>query len=798
MPMSLTAGLAPGVRMAVNGARFLLVLAVLTEGLHNLGLLGGARLDTFFDDWVYNGAEVGAAALVLSRALLVPRERLAWLLLADRIAGFASGDLYYTLVIEKMASPPTPSLSDAGYLLLYPCAYGMIVRLVGAHVHNLHKSVWLDGATAGLAVAAVGAALVLEPVIHTTHGSFAAVATNLAYPLGDLLLVMLVIGVFALTGWRPGGTWLLIAAGFALLAIADSVYLFSVAEGTYEGGTILDAMWPAGMAVLSWAAWARPREQTEIRLSRFAVMLLPCLFGAVALFLLIRANFVHLGVIPESLAAAALLTAGWRFALTFGDLVQVSELREHQARTDDLTGLANRRQFYTRLNGAIDGCHARGASFALLMIDLDHFKDLNDTLGHYAGDLLLQQIGPRLEGVVRGDAVARLGGDEFGLIVRDATAAAVAAERIHAALRQPFELEQIAVSVHASIGIAIFPQDADSTNLLLQRADVAMYHAKESRSRYAFYARGVDSNSRERLGLVAELKDALAHGGLVVHYQPQMELDTGAVSGIEALVRWQHPQRGLLEAEEFMALVEQTGVMRELTSLVLEQSLAQQRTWRARGNDVVLAVNISAASLLDEAFVGDLRRELTRAGTPPGALRLEITESILIEEAARVSTVIAAVRELGVELSLDDFGTGYSPITHLMSMPIGEIKIDGTFVARMMDHRPTAIIVAGTISLARQLGIELVAEGVETTAQLDRLRSIGCPHAQGYLLCRPMPAPELDRWLEAGGFRSELRPPVAARGSRGDANTPSVLAPDAASTPTPGRRRQAALGVAPE
>ncbi|HEY1834177.1 MAG TPA: EAL domain-containing protein [Solirubrobacteraceae bacterium] len=751
--MPLTTGLRPGAALAVRCAGVLLIVAVLAIALHGVGLAGPASLDSLFSGWLYYAAEVGAATLVLTRALAVPRERLAWLLLAVGIAGFTAGDIYHAVALEHTTHSPFPSPSDAGYLLLYPCAFGMLMRLAGSHVRHLHKSIWLDGAICGLAIAALGSALVLEPVIHSTHGSFAAVATNLAYPLGDVALIMLVICVFAVTGWRPGGTWVLIAAGFSLMAVADSVYMFRIAEGTWQTGTTLDALWPAGLTMLGFAAWAEPREETEVLPSRLSMLLLPGLFSALALFLLIRADFVHLPLIPELLAAGALLIARWRFVITFTDMLALSEHREQQASTDELTGLHNRRQFYAQLGASVEGCEARGGSFALLMIDLDHFKELNDTLGHYAGDLLLRQIGPRMQGVLReGATIARLGGDEFGLILRDgeaATAVAVA-ERIHQALLSPFSLKEVTVAVHASIGIALFPRDAEDGDVLLQRADVAMYKAKENRSRYAFYEAGSDPNSRERLGLAAELKDALAHGGLVVHYQPQMRLDRDSVSAIEALVRWQHPQRGLIEAEDFMTLVEHTGVMRELTTLVLEQALGQQRSWRARGHDLTLAVNISAQSLLEDTFVDDLKSQLARAQTPPRRLRLEITESILISEGERVRTVIEALAELGVELSLDDFGTGYSPLTYLTEMPVSELKIDGSFTAAMMHDRPTSIIIAGTVSLAKQLGLALVAEGVETPEQLTRLREIGCPFAQGYLLCRPMSAQQLDRWLAAG------------------------------------------------
>ncbi|HEX9482747.1 MAG TPA: EAL domain-containing protein [Solirubrobacteraceae bacterium] len=745
--MPLTAGLGRRSRRAVTGSGALLAAGVLALALHDGGMLGGSSLDTLFNDWVYNCAELLVAGIVLARALLVETERRAWLLLAIGIGFYAAGDLYYTLALENTANIPSPAPSDALYLLFYPLAYAMIVGLVGQHVRGVHASVWLDGAIGGLTLAAVGSALVLDPVINATHGTLASVATNLAYPLGDLLLIVFVFGVFALSGLRPGRAWLLILLGFSVTAIADSIYLFRVAEGTYQAGTVLDALWPLGLSLLAFAAWSTPRRHAQARFAGVAMMVIPCLFGAIALFLLVRADYVHLGVIPETLAGLALLVGMLRFAATYDDLRRLSALRDRQARTDDLTGLENRRQFYERLNGAIEGCRARGASFALLAVDLDHFKELNDTLGHYAGDLLLQQIGPRIQGVVRGDPVARLGGDEFGLILRDASAAAPAAERIHQALARPFELDDLAISVQASIGIAVFPDDASTTDGLLQRADVAMYQAKTDRSRYAFYAPGAKTGSRERLGLVAELKTAIEQGGLVVHYQPQVDLRTNTVSGVEALVRWQHPLRGLLGPDRFVPLAEQTGVMRELTASVLEQALAQQRAWLDEGRELNLAVNVSATNLIDAAFLSDLRQRLDHWRTPPGMLRLEITESVLIAEGSRVRHVIDSLGDLGVNLSLDDFGTGYSPLSYLRELPVTEIKIDRSFVEAMMSDRDTATIVAAVIGLARRLGIDVVAEGVETAGELELLRSFECPFAQGYLFSRPLPAPVVGRWL---------------------------------------------------
>jgi diguanylate cyclase len=345
------------------------------------------------------------------------------------------------------------------------------------------------------------------------------------------------------------------------------------------------------------------------------------------------------------------------------------------------------------------------------------------------------------------------------------------AERIHRALAKPFELDDLTVSVQASIGIAVFPDDAQTTNSLLQRADVAMYQAKADRTRFAFYASSADNNSRERLGLVSELKSAIEQGGLVVHYQPQVDLRTNTVSGVEALVRWQHPRRGLLGPDQFVPIAEQTGVMRELTASVLEQALAQQRAWLDEGRELSLAVNVSATNLLDSAFLGDLRRRMDHWRTPPGMLRLEITESVLIAEGSRVRNVIDSLGALGVNLSLDDFGTGYSPLSYLRELPVTELKIDRSFVEAMMSDRDTATIVAAVIGLARRLGIDVVAEGIETAGQLEMLRSFECPFAQGYLFSRPLPAQVVGRWLKEDALQhiaeeilaaGRLAPPLGA------------------------------------
>ncbi len=758
--LPLTAALADGGR-AVRAATALLAACVAFVALRALGLLGGAALGPTGDHWLYAGCDALAAAIVIARARLVPRSRRAWLALGVGIAFSAAGNLYAALGGGTGGGPPTPA--DWLYLMFYPLACGAMASAIVRHARGVRAAIWLDAAVAALTVAAILATFVFEPVIRT-HSSAAAVTTELAYPLADLTLIVLALVAFALAGWRPGRTLATLTAGFVVTAVADGVHLVHITEGSHRVGPALGALWSAGAALLALAAWSAPREREPHATDEVIGVVLPCVFGAVSIGLLVRGNYVHLGTVAESLAGAALLAAMARFTLTFGEVRRLSGIREREAATDDLTGLSNRRRFYSQLASAIEGSRRRGGSFALLTIDLDRFKELNDTLGHYAGDQLLAQIGPRMQGVLRGDVIARLGGDEFGLIVRDASAAVAVAERLRRALGRPFELEELTVTVQASVGIAVYPDDAQSPEGLLRRADAAMHQAKTDRSRYAFYAPGRETASRERLGLVTELKGAIEQGGLVVHYQPQVDMRTNTVSGVEALVRWQHPWRGLLSPDQFVPVAEQTGVMRELTASVLEQALGQQRAWLDEGRELALAVNVSATNLLDAAFLGDLRARLERWRTPPGMLRLEITESVLIAEGSRVRSVIESLGDLGVNLSLDDFGTGYSPLSYLRELPVTEIKIDRSFVEAMMSDRDTATIVRAVIGLARRLGIDVVAEGIETAGQLEMLRSFECPFAQGYLFSRPLAAPVVGRWLREDALAHIAEEVLAADG----------------------------------
>jgi diguanylate cyclase (GGDEF)-like protein len=650
-------------------------------------------------------------------------------------------------------------IATAAALAAYPLVWLLAATLGSARLGGLSPGrASLDGAAGGLAIGALTTTLVAGPSHQLPTG------TALLQLLAMLVTIVGFAIVLALAGWRPSIQLAGLLAGVGLLLVAEGLRLHTHTQQPLVAGGPDPALRLAGGSVIALSPLL-PRKPRRGASRGRATTLLACAFAALALGLLIRADHNHVGWLPEALAACALLTAGWRFALSFEDVRRLSEVRERQARTDELTGLANRREFYDRLGAAIDGAHARGTDFALLMIDLDRFKELNDTLGHQAGDQVLGQVGPRMRAVIRGETIARLGGDEFGLILREAAAAPLVAERVRQALGRPFELRDATVSVNASIGIALFPQDGDDSETLLQRADVALYQAKAARSRYSFYTRGDDHNSRERLRMMGELRQAVDQGGLLVHYQPQIELASGSVCGVEALVRWAHPRHGLLDALAFVGLAERCGVMGELTELVLDQALAHQRALLERGEQLRLSVNVASSSLLDHGFLAMLSERLERWGTLAGSLRLEVRETALAGgSAVRLLELLDGLDQLGVGISLDDFGSTGSPLRHLIDLRVQELKIGGEHVRAAAHDERTAIVVANTIALSRELGIDLVAEGVETSSQLQRLRELGCPVAQGHHLCSPLGGKDLDDWL---GERPSSEPATATgSGSR--------------------------------
>jgi diguanylate cyclase (GGDEF)-like protein len=436
--------------------------------------------------------------------------------------------------------------------------------------------------------------------------------------------------------------------------------------------------------------------------------------------------------------------------------------RERQAMYDAVTGLPNRALLADRTARLLLDSARSDRQVGLVLLDLDHFKEINDTLGHRVGDVLLREVGNRLQDTVReGDTVARLGGDEFAVLaasINTGDDAVVVAERLLSALREPFVIDGVRLQTQASIGIALSPDHGTDVDTLVQRADVALYTAKEERGRWAMYSAESDRYTPERLALLGELRAGLETGQLVVFYQPKSDAQTGVVLGVEALARWQHPTRGLLAPDEFIPLAENTGLIGELTFEVLRQALRQVRAWRAKGMRLGVSVNLSVRQLTDLDLPRDVAALLADFALPADVLTLEVTESTIMADPSRTLTVLRMLAEIGVALSIDDFGTGYSSLAYLKRLQADELKIDKSFVMGMSRNANDAVIVRSTIELGHNLGLRMVAEGVEDAETWTLLRGLGCDVVQGYHLSRPLPPAAITDWLAERGMRVDIQP----------------------------------------
>jgi len=734
------------------------LLLVTYLGALALRAMGSSMADnpwfgTVVDDWLGLAAvwaPAGVCWLALSRVGLRRKEVL---LVASALTSYAAADSYYTWMLAGAGSVPFPSLADVGYLLDPLLILAALAVAVRNHSRGMASSVWLDCAVGSLGAASV-LAVILSPVLASTlTGSWSLVDVGaVAYPMSDILLVAAVAGIAALRGVRMGSRWAVLVLGLVTFAAGDMVYAFQVIANTYVVGTLLDATWPIGLALI--AVWVdntplRAGSTTqETSVTGATALAVSTAATAAGLGVLVLSSRVHLSTLAVSLAGVALLAAAARSLLAFRLLSQTASLRRQAAATDELTGLPNRRALYAEERARlVEPLHRRQA---LLMLDLDNFKEVNDSLGHHAGDRLLVQVGARLKEHLRtGDVLARLGGDEFAVLLEDAGVeqAAEVASTLRSALAEPFDVEDIALHTSVSIGIALFPDHGLDVSSLLRRADIAMYKAKTSGRGQHVYSTTDDAAEAVRLQTVDELRTAITNDQLVVHYQPKIDLATGEVNSVEALVRWDHPTRGLLYPDAFLPLVEEAGLMSGLTRVVLGLALDQAAAWRAQGRPLTVAVNLSASSLVDADLPQLVASMLAARGAPPDALQLEVTEEFLMADRDRARAILSRLRHSGVQISVDDFGTGYSSLSYLRDLPIDELKLDRSFVFPMADDARAAALVASTIDLAHSLGLRMVAEGVETQVAYSELAALGCDQAQGYYMSRPVPAAELDHWL---------------------------------------------------
>lgn len=468
---------------------------------------------------------------------------------------------------------------------------------------------------------------------------------------------------------------------------------------------------------------------------------------------LLRAPVSNINVV-----LAVLLFAGSCFVLlvsrmsmlSIREVKRIAALERHHALHDELTNLPNRTLLFERLEQVLDVSRQIDCPMAMLVIDLNQFKEINDTLGHHSGDRLLQQVAPRLEQALREtDTIARLGGDEFAIILPEtgSTGAMRVSKKIIKTIDRPFAIEGHSLKVGVSIGIATYPEDGKDGDALLQKADVAMYVAKKDNSGYAVYDPERDQHSLNRLMIIGQLHDAIKKDELVLHYQPIINLKNNSLWGCEVLVRWNHPELGLLEPDEFIAIAEQSGVVKDLTSWVINKALSQFGNMLNIDPELNLSINLSVQDIQDAAFVGRLSTLLEKHGIKENNLHLEITESSMMTDSQRAHAVLAELDELGVSLAIDDFGTGFSSLAYLKQLPARIIKIDKTFVRDIFEDDNDAVIVRSTIDLAHNMGRVVVAEGVENRDTLDILEILRCDYVQGNHISPPLAIGELLQWI---------------------------------------------------
>jgi diguanylate cyclase (GGDEF)-like protein len=731
------------VAMAVLGAG---VIAFTASSVFN----ADAGHSVFFADFLYPALNLSAAALIAVRAYRIRAERFAWILIAAGMTSSAMGDVVYALWVPDGQSP---SAADPEYLAFYPLVYAGLLLLMRARWMQVPVAIWLDSLVCGLTMAAAAAALTAGPIHAAATRAPATVLVGLLYPSGDLVLLTLAAGMLPILQWRNEFRWVLLIAGFVGFAVADTAYLFQTAASSYRVGSVLDAFWPASSLLVAMASWAPASPVVPLPRRGFGPYFEPVACTVVALGVAILGHNSRLAV---TLAALTLVAIAARFAVTFRDVSMLAERHQH-AMTDELTALPNRRSLATALTATSDRPLTGPASVkrassrrALLLLNLFEFQEINDSVGRHFGDELLSHIANRLANNVRsGDLLARTGDDEFAILLAegsDLITARAQAGLLLEALSEPFALDPITVQVDACIAVALCPDHCDHPQELLNRAETAIPHAKSAVSKIAVYDSAFEIY-RDDPNLVEELRATLLNGDqLTVHYQPKINASDGSVHSVEALLRWQHPTRGLLLPDEFLAAAERAGLMRKVANRTISVAFEQIRSWRDQGMPLTVAVNLSTTNLLDLDLVNTIERLLQNNGLPPDALIVEITESALVDS-VRSRNTVAALQHLGVRISIDDYGTGWSSLARLQDVSVDELKIDRIFVGRLAHDPRSVAIVRSTVALARSLGADLVAEGVEDEITLSALRRYGCTITQGYVHSPPLPPDDLREWI---------------------------------------------------
>jgi diguanylate cyclase (GGDEF)-like protein len=744
----------PSSRLSGRRTRLLNLLAgaAIALGLADLLVLAGVRIASPAVGVIALplATAVVAAGLAAMRLVASRGERTLWILLTAGLAATLAGGIVAAVTGNHVDHA---GLADVLWLAAYPPWYAALIVISRHYLGGAHRSFWLDGLLIGLASATYVSALFLDDLTGLTQ---TALVVNIAYPAADLALLGILFGTLLMIG-RPSPQGLVLAAGLLFTLASDTLRTLGLAQADTDATAAMSVCWSLGLLLLAAAAWARPAPGRVLPVGGWWELTSPACIATLACVILVADHFSRLPTAAVLLAAATFACALARLVWTLREVRSLA-LHRREALTDDLTGLPNRRALFRELEVLTAAGERSSRRLALLQLDLDGFKELNDTLGHHAGDDLLIAVSRRLEAVVPG-TLARLGGDEFAAIVPGSHDARTVADAVGIALSAPLVIEGVGIAVTASVGIAHFPQDAHDSRELARRADVAMYDAKRLGTVVAGYTAEHDEHSLDRLALAADLRSAFDRDELWLAFQPQVDIASGRISGAEALIRWRHPTRGDVPPGVLLPIAERTGLMPQLTLWVLEHAVAQAAQWRRSGLDIRIGVNVSAIVLVDATLPDRISETLARHALTPDNLCVEVTEDAVMRDTSRAIAILERIKRLGVEISVDDFGTGQSSLEQLKNVPADELKLDRSFVLGMVDDPQDAAIVGSVVGLGRALGLRVVAEGVETPQAWQRLADLRCDVAQGFGLARPMPAAQFERWAREPSDRARLLVP---------------------------------------
>lgn len=706
----------------------------------------------------------GAAALLcLVRTPPPSFDRTVPRLVAVAVTFFGLSNLHrHEWLVRTLDPVPVTVLGHVLRAAFYICVLIAMVLLVRSRLDRLPLSLGLDGVVAALGAATIAALLAPE-----LGGGFAQPAIMLARPVADVVLLTLAFCAVWLFRSSPPPSLLVMAGSLLAFGAADCIYAAQVARGSPESGGLVDAAWIAAVTALALAPGWRDRPGIARVPTASSTPAAPLIAAAAVISVLVAASYAGVSPVVGCLAVATLLAALCRQATTFSEARHAGE-QAHLAQTDELTALLNRRGFYHLAAPVLSsgGTSDPGQpKCALLLLDLNHFKDFNDSLGHAAGDELLCRVAVQLSASIREeDILARLGGDEFALILPNAgiARATQTAVALTAALEQIEVVDELHVQISASIGIALGPEHGRDLGTLLRHADIAMYRAKYDQARYLVYTPEAEKRPTTRYGLklLAQLRDAIANGDLAVHYQPKLRFGTGEIVGVEALVRWHHPERGLLYPDQFLPLARHNALMYAMTDLVVQRALDDAAVWHARGHPVPVAINLCPPSLADLDLPARLDDALRRKGLTSAALAVEITEDFLLGNLDRGRHVVDGLHRLGITIAIDNFGSGNCSLNHFRHLPINEVKLDRSLIASITEDPRVAAIVRSVIDLSHTLGLTTVAEGVETSATAAMLTGYGCDMAQGRHYFQPLTATQILDLLEQPTTTPEDRRPM--------------------------------------